>query len=342
VGCAGGENTEITLKLDWQDAPVGFDCYVLKVSGLYGGHSGVDIDKGRANAVKLLTRSIDKLQSQFDLRICSIDGGKASNAIPRDAQAVILLAPSRIDAVRETITDMESSFKKEFSTTDPNLRVELKTATEIFLATEHTEVTEKIINNQLTRSVIPESCLFGQEQGTKIINLLSAIPTGVYRMSNEFKGTVETSNNLARVETNHKENLLRITTMQRSFELSEMDELTGKIAAAARQVIYSERSRTTGAEVKASERYPAWKPDTNSSLLKRAKEIFKKLNNKEPEVKVIHAGLEPAVIGEKFPGIEMISVGPNIENPHSPQERLNIASVDNVWLFLLELIPAIR
>jgi dipeptidase D len=152
-------------------------------------------------------------------------------------------------------------------------------------------------------------------------------------MSNEFKGTVETSSNLARVETIREENLLRITTMQRSFELSEMDELTGKIAAEAKQV---------GGKVKASESYPAWRPDTGSSLLKRAKEIFKKLNNKEPEVKVIHAGLEPAVIGEKFPGIEMISVGPNIENPHSPQERLNIASVDIAWNFLFALIPSLK
>jgi len=309
VGCAGGENTEITLKLDWQDAPVGFDCYVLKVSGLYGGHSGVDIDKGRANAIQLLTRSINKLQSQFDLRICSIDGGKASNAIPRDAQAVILLDPSCLKSVKQQITELESSFKKEFSATDPNLKMEL-------VAQEKKASEKTIINNQLS-----------------IINLLSALPAGVYRMSNEFKGTVETSNNLARVETIRGENLLRITTMQRSFELSNMDELKGEIAAAASQA---------GAKVKTSEGYPAWRPDTDSSLLKQAKEIFKKLNNKEPEVKVIHAGLEPAVIGEKFPGIEMISVGPNIENPHSPQERLNIASVDTVWEFLIELIPSLK
>ena len=309
VGCAGGENTEITLNIEWADAPAGLDCFALKVSGLYGGHSGVDIDTGRANAIQLLTRSINKLQSQFDLRICSIDGGKASNAIPRDAQAVILLDPSCLKSVKQQITELESSFKKEFSATDPNLKMEL-------VAQEKKASEKTIINNQ-----------------SSIINLLSALPAGVYCMSNEFKGTVETSNNLARVETIRGENLLRITTMQRGFELSKMDELTGKIAAIARQA---------GAKVKASERYPTWKPDTSSSLLKLAKEIFKKLNNKEPEVKVIHAGLEPAVIGEKFPGIEMISVGPNIENPHSPQERLNIASVDTVWEFLIELIPSLK
>jgi dipeptidase D len=319
VGCAGGENTEITLKLDWQDAPVGFDCYVLKVSGLYGGHSGVDIDKGRANAIKLLVKTLRTLEDKFDLKLCSIDGGKASNAIPRDAQAVILLDALRLKSIKQQIVEQESSFKKESrrAGTDPNLKVELKTATENFLATEHTEDTEKsIINNQ-----------------SSIINLLSALPTGVYRMSNEFKGTVETSNNLARVETIREENILRITTMQRSFEMSSMDDLTGKIVAAAKRA---------GAEVKNYSRYPSWTPDTNSSLLKRAKETYKKFNNKEPEVKVIHAGLECAVIGEKFPNIEMISVGPNIENPHSPQERLNIASVDAVWKFLIELLPSLK
>jgi len=308
VGCAGGENTEITLKLDWSDAPTGLDCFTLKVSGLYGGHSGVDIDKGRANAIKLLTKTIAQLQERFDLRMCSIDGGKASNAIPRDAQAVLCFKPSNLGEIKQRIVDIESSFKKEFAKTDPNIKIE------VIKTREAAE--KKIINNQ-----------------SSIINLLSSLPTGVYRMSPQFAGVVETSNNLARVETIRGQNILRITTMQRSFELSGMDELTGKITAAARQA---------GAEVKGSERYPAWRPDTSSSLLKRAKEIYKQINHKEPQVKVIHAGLEPAVIGQKIPGIEMLSLGPTIENPHSPQERLNIASVDNVWNFLLELIPALK
>jgi dipeptidase D len=121
--------------------------------------------------------------------------------------------------------------------------------------------------------------------------------------------------------------------MQRGFELSSLNDLTGKITAIA---------HLAGAEAKVKERYPAWIPDVGSSLLGRAKEVYRRLNRKEPEVKVVHAGLEPAVIGEKFPGIEMISVGPTIENPHSPRERVNIASVDAAWQFLLELIPALK
>jgi dipeptidase D len=223
---------------------------------------------------------------------------------------------------------VESSFKKEFSATDPNLKVELKESTEICLATplrpssyagqaEHTENTEKlIINNQLS-----------------IINLLSVLPTGVYRMSDEFKGTVETSDNLSRVETISEENLLRITTMQRSFKTSSMDELTCKIADIA---------KLAGAEVKTYGRYPGWESDSGSDLLKKCTEAYVKLHGKTPPTRVVHAGLEPAVIKQKFPDIEAISIGPTIENPHSPQERLNIASVDAAWEFLLESIPSLK
>jgi len=152
-------------------------------------------------------------------------------------------------------------------------------------------------------------------------------------MSDEFKGTVETSSNLASIETSRDENALLVTTSQRSFETSAMDEITGKITAIAQQA---------DAKVKTSGRYPAWRPDVDSSLLKRAKEVYKQLRGKEPDVKVIHAGLECGVIGEKFPGIEMIAVGPTIENPHSPRERVEIASVDNAWRFLLELLSSLK
>jgi dipeptidase D len=151
-------------------------------------------------------------------------------------------------------------------------------------------------------------------------------------MSPQFEGIVETSSNLAKVEILSDEKQLRILTSQRSLEKSSLDEITAKITALA---------KSAGAKAETLGGYPSWKPDVNSSLLKRAKEIYRKLNNKEPEVKVVHAGLEPAVIGEKLPGIEMISVGPTIKNPHSPKERVDIASVDAVWKFLIELIPSL-
>lgn len=309
VGCAGGEQTEITMKLDWLDAPEGLECFPLKVSGLYGGHSGVDIDKRRANAIKLLAKTLQTLldKSRF-IGICSIDAGQAANAIPRDAQAVLLIAPSSVGEIKKAIAEMESSFKKEFSATDPNLKIELKEAT--------------------LRPAVSIS-----NQQSEIIHLLLALPTGVYRMSDEFEGTVETSNNLARVETVREDNILRITTMQRSFKTSAIDELTGKITEIAKQA---------GAEVKTYGRYPGWEPDTNTILFKKYTEAYVKLHGRTPPTRVVHAGLEPAVIKQKFPDIEAISVGPTIENPHSPQERLNIASVDAAWKFLLELIPALK
>jgi len=307
VGCAGGEIAEITLKLDWTEPHAGLDYFTLNVSGLFGGHSGIDIDKQRANAIQLLTRTIRQLQNKYDLYLCEIDGGRASNAIPRDAQAIIYFKPSDLNSIKKSIAEMESSFKKEFPV-ETLLKVELTKA--------KPDANKSIINNQLT-----------------IINLLSALPAGVYRMSAEFPGVVETSNNLARVETLRDKNLLRITMMQRGFEPSSMSDLTGKISAIA---------HLAGAEVEVTDRYPAWRPDNNSSLLALAKKVYKRLHKTQPQIIVVHAGLEPAVIGRMFENIEMISVGPTIENPHSPRERLNIASVDAAWKFLIELIPVLK
>lgn len=320
VGCAGGEQTEIRLPLEFSPVPDSLACFNLKISGLHGGHSGIDIDKQYANAIQLLAKTLKGLQG-FDLHICNIAGGTVHNAIPRDAKAVICIDASKLSAAKKTLVEIESSFKKEFAKTEPNLKIEL------IKATEHAE------RNKLTRSVIPECCLLGQEQGTQIVNLLSALPTGVYRMSSQFEDIVETSSNLAKVEILRDEKQLRILISQRSLEKTSLGEVTFKITALA---------KSAGAKVDTLGGYPSWKPDVNSSLLKRAKEIYRKLNKKEPEVQVVHAGLEPAVIGEKIAGIEMISVGPTIKNPHSPQERVDIASVDAVWEFLLELIPALK
>jgi dipeptidase D len=308
VGCAGGELTDITLKLDWLDAPADFDCFTLKVSGLQGGHSGIDIDKNRANAIKILSRAIRDLQGRSVLHICSVDGGKAANAIPRDAHAVVRLDPSSLGLARQTIADLESSLKKEFSETDPAIKIELARSD---------DCGGQVWSSQCTK---------------KVIGLLSGLLAGVYRLSGDFKGIVETSNNLARVKTIRGESILGITTMQRSFDVSCLDELTAKITAIA---------SSAGAKVVTSGRYPSWKPDTDSSLLKQAKEVYRQLRKKPPAVKVVHAGLECAIIGEKFPDIEMISVGPTIENPHSPQERVNIASVDNAWEFLAAFLPSL-
>ncbi|MGD0571925.1 MAG: aminoacyl-histidine dipeptidase [Sedimentisphaerales bacterium] len=306
VGCAGGEQTEIRLPLEFSPVPDSLACFDLKISGLHGGHSGIDIDKQYANAIRLLARTLKCLQ-EFDLRLCDIEGGTVHNAIPRDAKAVICFDASKLNAVKKTLIEIESSFKKEFAKTEPNLKLESIKAT------------------------FRPALSIGNRQST-IVNLLSSLPTGVYRMSPQFEDIVEVSSNLAKVAILRDDNQLLILTSQRSLEKSSLQEITAKITALA---------KSAGAKVETVGGYPSWKPDVNSSLLKRAKEIYRKLNNKEPEVKVVHAGLEPAVIGERLPAIEMISIGPTIKNPHSPNERVEIASVDAVWQFLIELIPSL-
>jgi dipeptidase D len=305
VGCAGGEQTEIRLPVEFLAVPDSLACFDLKISGLHGGHSGIDIDKQYANAIQLLAKTLKDLQD-FDLRICDIEGGTVHNAIPRDAKAIVCFDASKLNAAKKMLVEIEASFKKEFVKTDPNLKIELNE-----IASQQSEIRN------------PQS---------EITNLLSFLPTGVYRMSPQFEGIVETSSNLAKVELIRDENQLRILTSQRSLEKQTLDEITAKITALA---------KSAGAKVETVGGYPAWKPDVNSSLLKKAKEVYRRLNNKEPEVKVVHAGLEPAVIGERLPAIEMISVGPTIKNPHSPQERVDIASVDTVWEFLVELISSL-
>jgi dipeptidase D len=306
VGCAGGEQTEIRLPLEFSPVPDSFACFDLKILGLHGGHSGIDIDKQYANAIQLLAKALKGLQD-FDFHLCDIIGGTVHNAIPRDAKTIICFESSKLTVMKKSLSKIESSFKKQFAKTEPNLKLELNK-----------------ISSQQSAICNPKS---------EIVNLLSVIPTGVYKMSSEFKGIVETSSNLAKVEILCDKKQLRILISQRSLAKQSLKQITAKITSCA---------KAAGAKVNTVGGYPAWKPDVESSLLKRAKEIYRKLNNKEPEVKVVHAGLEPAVIGEKIPGIEMISVGPTIKSPHSPQERVEIASVDAVWKFLLELIPALK
>jgi dipeptidase D len=305
VGCAGGEQSEITMPLKVSAVPDSLSCFELKISGLHGGHSGIDIDKKFANAIQLLAKAIKGLRD-FDIHLSDIAGGTVHNAIPRDAKAIICFDVSKLTAVKKSLAKIESSFKKQFTKTEPNLKVELEEAT----------LRPSIINHT-----------------SEIINLLSNLPTGVFRMLRQFKGVVETSSNLAKAEILPGKKQLRILISQRSFEKQSLKQVTAKITSIA---------KAAGAKVETVGGYPAWKPDVNSSLLKKAKEVYRRLNKKKPQVQVVHAGLEPAVIGEKIPGIEMISVGPTIKNPHSPNERVNIASVDSVWKFLLELLPALK
>ena len=310
AGCAGGKTTYTTVELQFDAVPAEFSPYILAVSGLKGGHSGISIHEQRANAIKLLTRTINALMQEFTLGIADIQGGTVHNAIPCDAQATICFDQANLEKAKKIIDSLVPSLKREFSTTDGDLTVQLN-----------------------PHSQSDCSRVFAADIGAKVINLLMALPHGVHRFSRRFEGLVETSNNLAVVKTNTSENTLQIVTSQRSSEESNLQYITGRIIAAA---------NLAGAKVKSSQGYPGWQPDMDSPLLAQCKKVYAELRGKEVHVEVVHAGLECGIIGKKFEGMDMISFGPTIQGAHSVTERVNIESVDNVWKFLLKLLATLK
>jgi dipeptidase D len=315
TGCAGGMNTTISLPLERTALPENHRFYRLLVTGLAGGHSGVDIHEKRANANKLLAAALSSLIENTGLLLLNINGGSAHNAIPRHAEALMTLPPEQYESALTIVRRIEEEAMSEYSENDPSLSITLST-----------QVADE--------SLLPVS----QDMGRKIVSLLEKLSHGVVRMSEDMLGVVQTSNNLAtiRTETGRAEDgkagdRLVIVTSQRSCVNSELHELTNNVAITAGSV---------GADVEHSNGYPSWQPDVSSFLRKRCKDVYSKTFGKEPEMKVIHAGLECAVIGSKFPGMDMISFGPTIRNPHSPDERLYIPSVARIWHFLLALLSS--
>ncbi len=302
VGCAGGEQTQIDLAVKSGRAD-GRRPYRLTVSGLRGGHSGVNIHEQRANALKLLGRCLACLERTGNLRIGGIAGGSAHNAIPREAQATIWLADKGTTAA-DHLANLEALFGNEYAGVESGIRVELAEAEE------------------------SGKTSFSATGTRAAIDLLTAIPNGVHRVSREFEGVVETSSNLATAST--AKGQLTVVSSQRSLKESCLDAMTGMVTAVAN--LAGARTRTLG-------RYPGWDPNPESPLLAECVRVYEELRGKQPAIKVIHAGLECGIIGKTFPGMDMVSLGPNIENAHSPQERVEIASVDASW-DLLKMILA--
>jgi dipeptidase D len=308
VGCAGGRDTHIDLPLQYEDPPAGFVMARLKASGMTGGHSGVNINEERANAIRVLVRAILQLQKETDLRIADIAGGTAHNAIPRDAWADIFVAKDSFKAIEKTVADWDLVFKKEFKNTDPNLKLSVEPMP---------ETTGK-------RALTPES-------SPKICNLLFALPHGVAAMSTDMPGLVETSNNLANVKIRNSK--LEVITSQRSSVMSRLHALTARI-----EII----GRLAGAEAVSGNGYPSWQPNMQSPLLARCQVVYERLFGKKPHVEAIHAGLECGIIGDKKAGMDMISFGPTLKNPHSPDEKIHVESIGKVWDFLVELLKTFK
>ena len=308
VGCAGGRDTRISLTLHYEDAPDGFIMARLKAGGMTGGHSGVNINEERANAIRVLVRTIMQIKKDFDVRLADISGGTAHNAIPRDAWADVFIPRDSFKAIEKATADLEQVFKHEFKKTDPGLKVSV----------------------ELQPETMGKRPLNMADSG-RICDLIIALPHGVAAMSTEMKGLVETSNNLASAKIASSK--LEIVTSQRSSVMSRLHALTWRIEAIA---------RIAGADAVSGNGYPSWQPNLQSPLLARCKDVYRKLFGKEPHVEAIHAGLECGIIGDKKEGMDMISFGPTLKNPHSPDEKIHVESIGKIWDFLVELLKSLK
>jgi dipeptidase D len=275
----------------------------LKVSGLRGGHSGLDIHKGRGNAIKIMARVLVRL-ADHGARLAGIEGGSKRNAIPREAEAKLFVPKKKWDEAEAAVREFEKTIKAEFASVDPDLAIALSEA--------KGGKKGKAIKKGVQK---------------RILNTICGLPHGVMRMSPEIPGLVETSTNVAVLQTTKKS--VSLATSQRSSVESEIDEICQTVAA-----IFA----LGGADVESGSGYPGWKPNLDSEILKISKQTYKSMHKKDPEVKAIHAGLECGIIGAKYPGMDTVSMGPTLEAVHSPDEKIYIDTVEKVWDYLLAVL----
>ncbi|MBR2457606.1 MAG: aminoacyl-histidine dipeptidase [Bacteroidaceae bacterium] len=302
IGCAGGANTTAEFAYQTIDAPQDYFFFRVAIKGLSGGHSGDDINKNRANANKLLVRFLTQLQAKYDFYLCHIDGGNLHNAIPREAEALCAVPMKYKEPVRIDMNIYTAEIENEYSVTEPNLRTELSSESPV----------AKAIDRQVVKNLLKS---------------VYAVHNGVYAMSQDMEGLVETSSNLASIKM--EEGCIRIVTSQRSSILSSRQDMSEMIRSAF---------ELGGAKVTTGDGYPGWKPNPSSDILRVAVESYKRLFGVEPKVKAIHAGLECGLFLEKYPSLDMFSTGPTLRGVHSPDERMHIPSVEKFWQHLLDVL----
>ncbi len=304
VGCAGGVKCDIEI-------PVSFEknnksSYCVGVYGLMGGHSGIDVNKGRANSNKLLARMLNILYKDIDFSLNKIEGGAKDNAIPREAEAIISIDDSKLSLLQEKIKNIENIFKSEYKNTDPNLLLKL----------------EKIDNQ--------EKC-FTKEDFNKIITSLMILPNGVQTMSTDIEGLVESSINLGVVKTNDCG--IEIVSSIRSAVSSKKEFIMQQVENYINSI---------GGNIEFRGSYPAWEYNEKSLIREQCVNVYKEMYDKEPEIQIIHAGLECGLFSEKMPNLDLISFGPNLYDIHTPDERASISSIDRTWKFLLNLLKTLK
>jgi dipeptidase D len=307
VGCAGGRDVQIHRDLHFEPLPESYRWMQLSVAGLCGGHSGIDIHRHRANANKLLARTLHDLMRAGGLRLAAVSGGTKRNAIPRDAKAIVACSPETAEDLRLRAAQCAERFRREFPS-EPSL--------------------DMCLNDMPMPGPAPAAMT--PEDAALVVNLLLALPHGVSQMAPDFADLVLTSNNLAIVAT--ADSRIEIVTSQRGLTQSALDGMSDQIRATA---------ALAGARTHTESDYPPWTPNLASPLLASCREVYQTLYRKAPEVRAIHAGLECAIIGHTYPGMDMISIGPTTENAHSPAERLHVPSLDRIAEFLEALLRSL-
>jgi dipeptidase D len=303
IGCAGGIDTNTSYTYQETAIHEGWHVLKIKIRGLLGGHSGMDIDKGRGNANKWMARLLWELKQKTPIQLISFDGGSLRNAIPREATCRI--AVSNEEEAKEILLRTKGNLKQEYGRIEPEHQIEIE-------------------------SVVSSGDAMDDTDCTKILNTLCAVHNGVFRMSPEIADLVEVSSSLARVIIH--EGQFTTQSLQRSSVESTKSEVSMAIRTAFENM---------GATVEQSGDYPGWEPNRNSSILQLMESLYIQLFNETPQVKACHAGLECGILGKHLPGVEMISFGPNIRAAHSPDEKVQISSVQKFWSYLLETLKHI-
>jgi dipeptidase D len=305
IGCAGGIDTVASIAIETDEVPENHIAFKASLTGLKGGHSGDDINKGLGNAVKLMNRFLWNAQESFEIALGDFNAGNLRNAIAREAFATFTIHKELENDLRNYSRSFFGEIKSEYRITEPDMQFALEPV------------------------VVPE-LVFDEAFQADLLDTLYACPHGVIAMSQEIQGFVETSTNLASVKCVDKKVI--ITTSQRSSVESSKKDISDMVAS----VFYLFQ-----ADVEHSSGYPGWKPDAGSPLLKKTVESYERLFNESPQVLVIHAGLECGLIGAIYSGMDMVSFGPTIKGAHSPDERLEIASVQKFWDLTLEILRSV-
>jgi len=304
IGCAGGMNTSGVFDYKEEGSPAGYVAYQLVIKGLKGGHSGLDINMGRGNAIKLMNRFLWEVSKNMDMKLASFDGGSLRNAIPREAFATVLVKDSKKSDLEQMVSNYNLIFKSEYAGAEPD----------ISFSTTSVDIPGKVMS---------------ADAQDRFIRMVYSIPAGVIRMSVDMPDVVESSTNLAIVKASEGE-VSAMCLIRSSVDTAKFD-----VANATQAVM-----ELAGATVVHDGTYPGWKPNLDSPILTTMKTVYNDKFGRVPEIKVIHAGLECGIIGDAYPDMDLISFGPTIRFPHSPDEKVNIKTVGLFWDYLVETLKA--